>query len=204
MNVLHVDSSITGDASVTRLLSAQVVDALVKSRPDLTVTYRDVAAHPSEHLSPELLSVVKFQNREGLSPHQQAALAETDALVEEFMAADVVVIGAPMYNFTIPTQLKAWFDRIAQAGKTFRYTEKGPVGLAGNKRVILLSSRGGTYSTNPAMAGLDFQEAYVKAIMGFMGVIDITVIRAEGVSMGPEAKQKALDLAGAEIAKLAA
>jgi FMN-dependent NADH-azoreductase len=98
--------------------------------------------------------------------------------------------------------LKAWFDRIVQAGRTFRYTENGPVGLAGAKRVIVASARGGVYSTNPALAGLDFQEAYVKTIMGFMGIADVTVIRAEGVSMGAEARDTALAAAALEIAKL--
>ena len=202
MNILHVDSSITGDMSVTRQLSAQVVEALVKSTPAARVVRRDVAAEPINHLGPDLLSVVKFQNRDGLTPYQQKELALTDGLVEEFLAADVVVIGAPMYNFTVPTQLKAWFDRIAQAGKTFKYTENGPVGLAGAKRVILASARGGVYSTNPAMAGLDFQESYVKAIMGFMGITDVTVVRAEGVSMGPAVRDAAVAAAAQEIAKL--
>lgn len=202
MNILHVDSSVTADASVTRQLSAQVVAALVKSTPDARVVRRDVAANPPDHLGAEILSVVKFQNREGLTARQQAELALTDALVEEFLAAEVVVIGAPMYNFSVPTQLKAWFDRIVQAGRTFRYTENGPVGLAGAKRVIVASARGGVYSTNPALAGLDFQEAYVKTIMGFMGIADVTVIRAEGVSMGAEARDTALAAAALEIAKL--
>ncbi len=202
MNILHVDSSITGDMSVTRQLSAQVVEALVKSTPAARVVRRDVAAEPINHLGPDLLSVVKFQNRDGLTPYQQKELALTDGLVEEFLAADVVVIGAPMYNFTVPTQLKAWCDRIAQAGKTFKYTENGPVGLAGAKRVILASARGGVYSTNPAMAGLDFQESYVKAIMGFMGITDVTVVRAEGVSMGPAVRDAAVAAAAQEIAKL--
>lgn len=204
MNILHVDSSITANASVTRQLSAQVIESLVKSRPDLHVTYRDVAAAPIEHLDPETLSVVKFQNREGLNAHQQTELAVTDALVEEFLAADVLVIGAPMYNFTIPTQLKAWFDRIVQAGRTFRYTEKGSVGLAGNKRVIVLSSRGGVYSTNPAMAEKDFQESYVKTIFGFIGITDVTIIRAEGMGMGAEIRDAALTSAHQEIAQLTA
>lgn len=202
MNILHVDSSITGDASVTRQLSAQVVETLSKAAPRARVVRRDLAANPPEHLSPDLLSVVKFQNREGLTPHQQRELELTDALVEEFLAADVVVIGAPMYNFSVPTQLKAWFDRIAQAGKTFRYTENGPVGLAGGKRVIVTSARGGVYSTNPALAGLDFQESYIKAIMGFMGITDVSMVRAEGVSMGPAVRDSAVASALQDIAKL--
>ena len=145
------------------------------------------------------MQVVKFRNLEGLSERQREELALTDSLVDEFLAADVVVIGAPMYNFSIPTQLKAWIDRLAQAGRTFRYTEKGPEGLAGGKRVIVASGRGGVYSTNPALAGLDHQEAYLRTVLGFFGITDVTFIRAEGIGMGPEAKEKALAGAAKEI-----
>lgn len=197
--ILHVDSSPLGAASVTRQLTASIVEALVKAEPSATVVARDVAANPPDHLNGELLQVVKFRNLDGLSERQREELALTDALVDEFLAADVVVIGAPMYNFSIPTQLKAWIDRLAQAGRTFRYTEKGPEGLAGGKRVIIASGRGGVYSTNPALAGLDHQEAYLRTVLGFFGIIDVTFIRAEGIGMGPEAKDKALSGAAKEI-----
>ncbi|MFS2009656.1 FMN-dependent NADH-azoreductase [Azospirillum sp. CT11-132] len=197
--ILHVDSSPLGAASVTRQLTASIVDALVKAEPSATVVTRDVAANPPDHLNGELMQVVKFRNLEGLSERQREELALTDALVDEFLAADVVVIGAPMYNFSIPTQLKAWIDRLAQAGRTFRYTEKGPEGLAGGKRVIVASGRGGVYSTNPALAGLDHQEAYLRTVLGFFGITNVTFIRAEGIGMGPEAKAKALAGAAKEI-----
>ena len=197
--ILHVDSSPLGTVSVTRQLTASIVEALVKAEPSATVVARDVAANPPDHLTGELMQVVKFRNLEGLSERQREELALTDALVDEFLAADVVVIGAPMYNFSIPTQLKAWIDRLAQAGRTFRYTEKGPEGLAGGKRVIIASGRGGVYSTNPALAGLDHQEAYLRTVLGFFGITDVTFIRAEGIGMGPEAKDKALAGAAKEI-----
>lgn len=197
--ILHVDSSPLGAASVTRQLTASIVEALVKAEPSSTVVARDVAANPPDHLTGELMQVVKFRNLEGLSERQREELALTDSLVDEFLAADVVVIGAPMYNFSIPTQLKAWIDRLAQAGRTFRYTEKGPEGLAGGKRVIVASGRGGVYSTNPALAGLDHQEAYLRTVLGFFGITDVTFIRAEGIGMGPEAKEKALAGAAKEI-----
>ncbi|WP_434617985.1 FMN-dependent NADH-azoreductase [Azospirillum sp. B2RO_4] len=197
--ILHVDSSPLGAASVTRQLTASIVEALVKAEPSATVVARDVAANPPAHLDGELLQVVKLGNRDGLTERQRDELALSDALVEEFLAADVVVIGAPMYNFSIPTQLKAWIDRLAQAGRTFRYTEKGPEGLAGGKRVIIASGRGGVYSTNPALAGLDHQEAYLRTVLGFFGITDVTFIRAEGIGMGPEAKDKALAGAAKEI-----
>ena len=122
---------------------------------------------------------------------------------DDFMTADVVVIGAPMYNFTIPSQLKAWIDRIAQAGRTFRYTEKGPEGLAGGKTVIVASTRGGIYSSGPA-AGMDHQESYLKAVLGFLGVTDVRFVRAEGLAMGDEARSKALAAAAGDIVAHAA
>ena len=200
--ILHIDSSPLGTASVTRQLTASIVEALRKAEPEATLAYRDVAANPPDHLSGELLQVVKFRNLEGLNERQRAELALTDELVDEFLAADVVVIGAPMYNFSIPTQLKAWIDRLAQVGRTFRYTETGPQGLAGGKRVIVASGRGGVYSSNPALAGLDHQEAYLRTVLGFFGVTDVTFIRAEGVAMGPEAREKAFAAAGNAIEEL--
>lgn len=202
--ILHVDSSPLGTFSVTRQLTASIVETLVKADPAATVVTRDVAANPPAHLDGELLQVVKLGSREGLTDRQREELALSDALVEEFLAADVVVIGAPMYNFSVPTQLKAWIDRLAQAGRTFRYTEKGPEGLAGGKRVIVASGRGGVYSTNPALVGLDHQEAYLRTVLGFFGITDVTFIRAEGIGMGPEAKEKALAGAAKEIEGLLA
>ncbi|MCG5239626.1 FMN-dependent NADH-azoreductase [Azospirillum doebereinerae] len=200
--ILHIDSSPLGAASVTRQLTASVVEALRKAEPAAEVAYRDVAANPPDHLSGELLQVVKFRNLDGLNDRQKAELALTDELVDEFLAADVVVIGAPMYNFSIPTQLKAWIDRLAQVGRTFRYTETGPQGLAGGKRVIVASGRGGVYSTNPVMVALDHQEAYLRTVLGFFGVTDVTFVRAEGVGMGPDAKAKAFESADREIEAL--
>lgn len=202
MKLLHVDSSPLGDASVSRLLTASIVEAWRKAVPGLEVAVRDVAADAPDHLTGELMQVVKFRDLEGLNDRQRQELALTDSLVDEFLAADVVVIGAPMYNFSIPTQLKAWIDRIAQPGKTFRYTESGPVGLAGGKVVVIASSRGGVYSTNAAMTALDHQEAYLRTVLGFFGITDVRVIRAEGVAMGPDARAKALAAADGEIATL--
>ncbi|CAO3406112.1 FMN-dependent NADH-azoreductase [Azospirillum largimobile] len=202
--ILHVDSSPLGTFSVTRQLTASIVEALVKADPAATVVTRDVAANPPAHLDAELLPVLKLGVQDGLSERQREELALTNALLDEFLAADVVVVGAPMYNFSVPTQLKAWIDRLAQAGRTFRYTEKGPEGLAGGKRVIVASGRGGVYSTNPALAGLDHQEAYLRSVFGFFGITDVSFVRAEGVSMGPEAKEKALAGAAKVIEELVA
>ncbi|CAO3420190.1 FMN-dependent NADH-azoreductase [Azospirillum endophyticum] len=202
--ILHVDSSPLGTFSVTRQLTASIVEALVKADPAATVVARDVAANPPAHLDAELLPVLKLGVVDGLSERQREELALTNVLLDEFLAADVVVVGAPMYNFSVPTQLKAWIDRLAQAGRTFRYTEKGPEGLAGGKRVIVASGRGGVYSTNPALAGLDHQEAYLRSVFGFFGITDVSFVRAEGVSMGPEAKEKALAGAAKVIEELVA
>ncbi|HVI52816.1 MAG TPA: FMN-dependent NADH-azoreductase [Candidatus Sulfotelmatobacter sp.] len=199
--VLHIDSSPLGDLSVSRVLTADVVKAWKAAKPADQIVYRDVAASTPDHLTAELLQVVKFRNLDNLTPRQKEELALTDALVDELLASDVLVIGAPMYNFTIPTQLKAWIDRICQAGRTFNYTANGPVGLATGKKVIIVSTRGGVYSTSDFGRSLDHQEAYLKTVLAFIGITDVTFVRAEGVSMGPEAKDKALAAAHADIAK---
>ena len=204
MTLLHIDSSPLGAASVTRQLTGEVVKAWTAAHPGTPVVYRDLATAPLDHLTAELMQVVKFRNLEGLNERQLAELALTDGLVDEFLGAEVVVIGAPMYNFSIPTQLKVWLDRICQAGKTFRYTEKGPVGLAGGRKVIVASARGGRYAGTPMEAALDHQEAYLKAVMGFVGITEVSIIRAEGVAMGQVARPQALQAAGLEIAGLVA
>ena len=204
MTLLHIDSSPLGAASVSRQLTADIVKAWTATHPNTAVVYRDLAVAPPEHLTGELMQVVKFRNLDGLNARQREELALTDELVEEFLAADVIVIGAPMYNLSIPTQLKVWIDRICQAGKTFRYTEKGPVGLAGGRKVIVASARGGRYAETPIEALIDHQEAYLKAVMAFVGITDVAIVRAEGVAMGPEPRAQALEAAGQEIKRLAA
>lgn len=203
MKLLHVDSSPLGTASVSRELTAAIVDAFRQADPDLAVDHLDLAASPPDHLTAELMQIVKFRNLDSMTERQKAELALTDALVDQFLAADVVVIGAPMYNFSIPTQLKAWLDRIAQAGRTFRYTESGPVGLAGGKTVVIASARGGAYAGTPVETMLDHQEAYLRGFLGFLGITDVTVIRAEGVAMGEAARAQALEAARRQIEALA-
>lgn len=203
MNILHVDSSAMGTASVSRQLTETIVAHLRQANPAALVSYRDLAVTAPAHLDGELLQVVKFQNVDDLSPRQKDELALSSQLVEEFLAADVVVIGAPMYNFGVPTQLKAWIDRIAQPGRTFRYTAAGPEGLAGGRKVIIASSRGGMYAGAAHELAMDHQEAFLKAFLAFIGVTDVEIIRAEGVSMGAEALDKALTGAREQIAKLA-
>jgi FMN-dependent NADH-azoreductase len=202
MKLLHIDSSPLNGGSVSRTLTASLVGAWQQAHPSVEIMRRDLAAAPPDHLTAELMEVVKLGKTEGLTERQKQELDLTNSLIEEFLAADVIVIGAPMYNFTVPTQLKAWIDRIAQAGRTFRYTENGPVGLAGGKKVMVASSRGGRYAGTEMENALDHQEAYLRAILGLMGITDVTIVRAEGTAMGPEARSEGLDAAHQHIAFL--
>jgi FMN-dependent NADH-azoreductase len=196
MTILQIDSSILGDGSVSRGLTARLARQFATSTGGLVI-HRDLAAEPIEHLTGA--AAVASRTPEADRTPEQAALAAADAVVlDEFLAAHVVIIGAPMYNFAIPSQLKAWIDRIAVAGKTFRYTEAGPEGLAGGKKVVIVSSRGGVYSEGPA-AAMDHQESYLKTVLGFMGVTDIEIVRAEAVNFGPDHRAKAIAEAEATI-----
>jgi FMN-dependent NADH-azoreductase len=174
------------------------------SHPGTVVEYLDLATHAPSHLSIDSLGFGAGPNAEGLSDVQRRENEVSEKLVSQFLAADVIVVGAPMYNFSVPTQLKAWVDRVAQVGRTFKYTEKGPQGLAGGKTVIVASTRGGIYSTNPALAGLDHQESYLKTVLGFFGITDVQFVRAEGVAMGDDAKAQALRAADVIIRSLSA
>jgi FMN-dependent NADH-azoreductase len=176
VTILHIDSSISGDASVSRTLTRSIVESLGGE-----VIYRDLAAEPLSHLT-----------ERGQDPE----------LLDEFLNADTVVIGAPMYNFTVPSQLKAWIDRILVAGKTFRYTADGPEGLATGKRVIIALARGGVYSEGPA-AALEHVETYLRGVFNFIGIEPEFVI-AEGVNISPEHKENAIAAALGETVRLAA
>jgi len=204
MKLLHIDSSPLGGNSVSRQLTERVVAQWRASHPGTVVEYLDLAADAPSHLSIDSLGFRLGPNAEGLSDVQRRENEISEKLVSQLLAADVIVVGAPMYNFSVPTQLKAWIDRVAQVGRTFKYTEKGPQGLAGGKTVIVASSRGGVYSTNPALAGLDHQESYLKTVFGFLGVTDIQFVRAEGVAMGDAAKAQALSAADLVIRSLSA
>ena len=185
MKVLHIDSSIMADASVSRQLSQAIVSQLSEKHAQVEVEYLDLATQPIPHLDAEILM---GQNAE------QSALGER--IIQQYLDADVVVIGAAMYNFGITSTLKAWIDRISVAGRTFKYTENGPVGLAGDKKAYIASSRGGVYGENSAV---DFQEGFLKTVFNFTGVTDVEIIRAEGVNMGPELKDKAIAAALAQV-----
>jgi len=189
MKLLHVDASILGAASASRQLSAAVVERLKTANPGVEITYLDLAAKPLSHLSGEHLAAAQGAAPE--SPALGADLAAGQAALEAFLAADTVVIGAPMYNFTLPTQLKAWIDRILVAGKTFRYSAAGPEGLAGGKRVIIAISRGGQYGPGAPAAAMEHLETYLKAVFGFIGITPEFVV-AEGLLLGPEAREKSM------------
>jgi FMN-dependent NADH-azoreductase len=193
MKLLHIDASIQGANSASRQLSAAVVGRLRKTTPGLEVIYRDLAAAPLAHLSGAHLATAQGATPE--SPSLQQDLATSQAVLEEFLTADIVVIGAPMYNFTIPTQLKAWIDRIVVAGKTFRYGPEGPVGLAGKKRVIIAISRGGLYGPGAPAAVLEHLETYLRGVFGFIGVGNPELIVAEGLMIGTEQREQSLQRA---------
>lgn len=191
MRLLHIDSAITGKDSVSRQLTASTVAAWRAEHPELQVDYLDLAAQPVAHFNSESLALRHGQT-ENLSDAQKRENAVTERLLAQLLAADVVVLGAPFYNFSIPTQLKAWIDRIVQPGRTFRYTADGPEGLAGGKTVVIASSRGGVYSGNAAARLLDHQESYLHTVLDFIGVTDVRVVRAEGLGLGADAKAAAL------------
>ena len=183
MTILQLDSSITGDNSVSRILTRRIVDQLRAADPSVDVIERDLVAQPLDHLT-------------------LAAFADT-AVIDEFLAADTIVIGAPMYNFTLPSQLKAWLDRILVAGQTFRYTEHGPEGLVGDKRVIVGLSRGGFYDANSPAAPLEHLKTYLAGVFGFIGITP-EFVHADGIAVGPEQRQAAIANGLAEVERLAA
>ena len=192
MKLLHIDSSILGTQSASRELGTAWVQAWRSAHPGTQVAHRDLVRDPLPHLSGEVVAT-RF-GAAAQSPEIRALVERDDAVLTEFLDADIVVIGAPMYNFSVPSQLKAWIDRIAVAGKTFRYTENGPEGLVKGKKVVVVSSRGGIYSSGPA-AGFDHQESYLRSVFAFLGVSDIEFIRAEALNMG--ADKRAESMAGA-------
>ena len=197
--LLHIDSSILGGNSVSRQLTAQIVASWRAAHPATQVSYLDLAVNAPSHLSAQSLGFRLPAGSDNLSELQKRENVISEALVSQFLAADVIVIGAPFYNFAIPSQLKAWIDRIAQVGRTFKYTDKGPVGLAGGKTVIVASTRGGVYSTSDAGNAMEHQESYLKTVFGFLGVTDVRFVRAEGLAMGEAAKAAALNAAQTDI-----
>ncbi|RUO29310.1 FMN-dependent NADH-azoreductase [Aliidiomarina sedimenti] len=197
MKVLHINAGLFGDNSVSTQLSGKVVQRLQVENSNAEIKTRDLASEPVSHLDAEIIMAASTDQQDR-SPRQAEELKVTEALLDEIFAADVLVIGAPMYNFTIPSQLKAWVDRIAQAGRTFRYTENGPEGLLTGKRAYIASARGGFYSEGEASA-LDHQESYLKTVLGFIGITDVIIIRAEGVNISDSQRQESIQAASKDI-----
>jgi FMN-dependent NADH-azoreductase len=183
VTILHIDSSISGDDSVSRTISGAILDRLVRENPAAVTVRRDLVDQPLAHLTFD-------------------AFVDTSVL-DEFLDADTVVIGAPMYNFTLPSQLKAWLDRILIAGKTFRYTESGPEGLARGKRVIVALARGGIYDAGTPAAALEHLESYLRGVFNFIG-IEPEFVAADGLAIGPEQKEASVQAALGETVRLAA
>ncbi|QWP75921.1 FMN-dependent NADH-azoreductase [Lysobacter sp. K5869] len=202
MKILRIDSSILGDHSISLQLTAAIVASLRQAHPAAEIVHRNLTDEPANHLT-----AAEFLAFQGTPPEGDLAklqVSRNTQWLEEFLAADVVVLGAPMYNFTLPSQLKAWLDRLAVPGQTFAYSDKGVQGLAGGKRVIVASTRGGRYGEGEPAAPLDHQETYLRGFLGFLGITDITFIRAEGVGLSPAARDAAIKAALVEIDQLAA
>jgi FMN-dependent NADH-azoreductase len=197
-NVLVINSSAAGADSVSRELVDETIAQIRGANPAVRFTYRDVGANPPPHLVAQTLNGVRGTP---VTDIEFAARRLSDELVAEVRDADTVVIGAPMYNFGVATTLRAWFDHVLRAGATFKYVDGAVRGLLGGRRVIVLESRGGLYSEGPAQA-IDFQEPYLTHLLGFIGITDITFIRAEKIGYGPEARASAVAAAKAKIAEV--
>jgi FMN-dependent NADH-azoreductase len=202
MQLLHIDSSVLGGNSASRELSAEIVARQVALYPDLKVRYRDLAADAALHLSSAHIAAWQGGRVEDAS--LGADLAKGGAYLEELLAADIIVIGAPMYNFSIPSQLKAWIDRVVIAGKTFRYGANGAEGLLSNKKAFIASSRGNVYAPGSPAAAFEHHESYLTGVLAFIGLTDVAVVRAEGLAFGAEAKEAAMLKARQHIAAIAA
>ncbi|GLS28458.1 FMN-dependent NADH-azoreductase [Mesorhizobium albiziae] len=202
-SLLHLDSSILGENSVSRALSAAVVARLQSLDPMVEVVYRDLAAQPIPHLSGNYVGVVRAGMEAGHDAALKADLALGTNVLDEFLAADTVVLGVAQYNFSVPSQMKAWIDRIAVPGKTFRYTEKGPEGVVGSKRVIIALARGGFYGPGSPAESFEHTLSYLKSVFAFIGIRDPEVITADGVNISAEQRKSSLKAAQAEIGNLA-
>ncbi len=188
--ILYLNSSVRSTGSISRQLSGEFIEKLKAAHPGANVVTRDLAANPLPHLSEAMVGAY-FTPPEQRSEEQKQLIKTSDEVVAELLAADVVVVGAPMYNFSVSSTLKSWIDHVARAGVTFKYTETGPVGLVHGKKFVIFTSRAGVYSSGPAQA-LDFQETYLRGVLGFLGITDVSFVSAEGLAMGDEAVNAAL------------
>ncbi len=201
MKILHIDSSVTGEKSVSRPLTQVAAQKLKAANPGAEYVYRDLVTNTLRHYTAVLRNY--GDNLEQVTDQQKAELKTGEEILNEFLSADTILVGAPMYNFSIPSQLKAWIDLICVAGKTFQYGANGPEGLCGGKKVLVISSRGGLYGPGSPTESFDHQERYLRDVFTFLGVKDITVITAEGVAYGPDKAAQAVEAAKQKIEQYA-
>ena len=201
-NLLLVTSSLFGDQSKSTQIAREFVEAWRASHPGTQLVERSLVAESIPHLTLDALAALTAAAQER-SPEQSAAVAFADRLIEELEAADTIVLAAPMYNFSIPSTLKAWIDHVARAGRTFRYTAGGPEGLLKGKKVFIITGRGGFYTGDSPARVLDFQEPYLRGVLGFLGLTDVSFIHVEGLKVSPEAAEQAVSRARESIAILA-
>lgn len=201
MKILHIDSSIQGELSISRKLSAAIVARLQAVAHDSHVSYRDLASNPLPQFSSEVVAAMQSA---GADPEDSRAAAPLIDALNEVLEADTIVIGAPMYNFSVPTQLKSWLDAIAVPGKTFSYGPEGVKGLLGEKRVIVASARGGFYGPDSPAAAAEHHETYLRSFLGFLGITRFEVIRAEGVRIDPQIAERAINDAMSQVSQLLA
>lgn len=199
MNILVVSSSANGDASVSAGLAGRFVDALRAADPAAHVVLRDVGANPLPHLTSATVAAIKGTPQ---TPEEMDARTLSDALIAELQEADLIVIASPMYNFGMSSTLKAWFDHVARAGVTFRYTAAGPEGLLKGRKAVVIESRAGFYSEGPG-AAMDHQEAHLRTLLGFMGIDDVAWVRAEKLAFGPDAAHASVEAAAARLGDIA-
>jgi FMN-dependent NADH-azoreductase len=188
--VLHINSSVRSEGSLSRQLSSEFVAKWKAANPADTIVERDLAANPVPHLTEQMMGAF-FTPAEQRNAEAAFAIKTSDTLVDELLAADVLVLGVPMYNFSVPSNLKAWIDHVARAGRTFQYGANGPEGLVKGKKVYVFTASGGAYSEGPA-AAYDHLVTFLRTFLGFLGMTDVTVIRAEGVAMGEQAVADAI------------
>lgn len=201
-NILLITSSPRGEASHSARVAAELAQRLAARTPGTTLKLRDLGAEPLPHVDGAFLAAVAAPDRSALAPALREAAERADALIDEVFAADTIVIASPMINFGLSTNLKAWFDAILRAGKTFRYTPAGAEGLVKGKKAYLVVARGGIYAEGPLKA-VDYQEPHLRTLLGFIGITDVDVVRIEGVAYGPEHAEKALKAALAEVEAIA-
>jgi len=198
MQILRIDTAVTGSQSVSRELTQALTDHFRTKYPDAKLVEHDYGRQPLPHIDPVTMGAIRFPAEQHDEAMAAAHPAER-AVLDEFLASDVVIVGAPMYNFTIPSALKAWLDRLGVPGVTFGYTEAGPKGFAGGRRVIVASSQGGAYELD---APFEHQESYLRDFFAFIGIDNVEFVRANRIGFGPEAREQALAAARVAISRL--